>query len=83
MIPRISRRTAVFLGKAAGALIFTAIGGVTAWLLEKERKSILDKAAEISEETELELDLPSAVEPENTPEDADGGEPEPEAEDET
>ena len=76
MLPRISRKAAVFLGKAAGALIFTAIGGTVAWLLEKERKNILDEADRIAGEQEIELPLEVEASPENA------GEGAPEAEDE-
>lgn len=57
IIPKIGRRAAVILGKAAGALIFAAVGGTVAWLLDRERRNILDEAERISEEPEQELEL--------------------------
>ena len=62
MLPRISRKAAVFLGKAAGALIFTVIGGAVALLLDKERKSIQEEAIRQSEEPEAEFSLPREIE---------------------
>ena len=44
VLPRISRRAAVILGKAAGAVIFTVVGGAVAWLLDKERTLLYDLA---------------------------------------
>lgn len=76
MLPRISRKAAVFLGKAAGALIFTVIGGAVALLLDKERKSILNEAERVAGEQETELPLEVEASPETE------GDTGPEADDE-
>ena len=74
LIPKLSRRAALILGKTVGALVFAAVGGVVTWALNQERKSIQAEAERISEEPELVMDLPREEEPEE--------ETEPEAEDE-
>ena len=79
ILPRISRRAAVILGKAAGAVIFTVVGGAVAWLLDKERRAIQDEAIRQAEEPEMEFSLPEEVEEQaETAGPAEG--PEPEAE---
>lgn len=74
IIPKVSRKAAVILGKAAGALILTAIGGTVSWLLDRERKRIQAEAVRTSEEPELVIELPREVEPE-TPEPEPGMDP--------
>lgn len=61
VLPRISRRAAAILGKAAGAVIFTVVGGAVAWLLDKERKAIQAEAIRQSEEPEAEFSLPREI----------------------
>lgn len=61
VLPRISRRAAAILGKAAGAVIFTVVGGAVAWLLDKERKAIQAEAIRQSEEPEAEFSLPQEI----------------------
>ena len=69
MIPsRISRRAAVILGKAAGAVIFTVVGGAVAWLLEKERRAVQAEAIRQAEEPEVEFSLPREVTEQAEPE---------------
>ena len=86
LIPKLSRRAALILGKTAGALIFAAVGGVVTWALNKERKSIQAEAERIAGEPELVMDLTRDPGPadgsETTPEDLPEDGPEPEAEDE-
>ena len=62
ILPRISRRAALALGKAAGALIFTLVGGAVVWLLDKERRIIQAEAIQQSEEPEVEFSLPRETE---------------------
>ena len=64
--PKASRKAALILGKAAGALILAAVGGTVTWLLDKGRREILDDTR--LEEEELVIDLPREAEPENVPE---------------
>ena len=59
ILPKISRRAALILGKAAGAVIFTVVGGTVAWLLDKERRAVQAEAIRQSEEPEVEFDLPA------------------------
>ena len=59
ILPKISRRAALILGKAVGAVIFTAVGGAVAWLLEKERRSVQAEAIRQAEEPEVEFSLPA------------------------
>ena len=81
ILPKISRRAALVLGKAAGAVIFAAVGGAIALLLDKERKAIQAEAIRQSEEPEAEIslpreieDLPEAEEPSAGEENGDGDE---------
>ncbi len=67
ILPRISRRAALVLGKAAGALILTAVGGTVAWLLDQGRRRILEETPPEETEPELVIDLPREAEPENGP----------------
>ena len=73
LIPKLSRRAALILGKTAGALIFAAVGGAVTWALNKERKSIQAEAERVAGEPELVMDLPreagTADGPEAVPED--------------
>lgn len=62
ILPRISRKAAVILGKAAGAVIFAMVGGAAAWLLDKERRAIQEEAIRQSEDTEMEFSLPVEAE---------------------
>ncbi|MBO4677133.1 MAG: hypothetical protein J5633_06275 [Oscillospiraceae bacterium] len=62
VLPKISRRAALILGKAVGAVIFTVVGGAVAWLLDQERKSIQAEAIRQSEEPEMEFSLPREIE---------------------
>ena len=62
ILPRISRRAALILGKAAGAVIFTVVCGAVAWLLDKERKAVQAEAIRQSEEPEVEFSLPREIE---------------------
>ena len=84
LIPKLSRRAALILGKTVGALVFAAVGGVVTWALNKERKSIQAEAERIAEEPELVMDLPREAGPEGGTEAVpeDGPEPEAAAEDE-
>ena len=66
ILPRISRKAAVILGKAAGAVIFAVVGGAAAWLLDKERRAIQDEAIRQSEDTEMEFSLPVEAAPGET-----------------
>ena len=76
ILPKLSRRAALILGKAAGVLIISAVGGTVSWLLDRERRRIQSEAVRVSEEPKLVLDLPTEVKPE-APEDrdTDGGTP--------
>ncbi len=78
VLPRISRKAALILGKAAGAVIFTVVGGTVAWLLDKERRAIQAEALEQAEEPEVEFSLPQEVEdlPDSASETEGGGEDE-------
>ena len=74
IVPKIGRKAAVTLGKAAGVLILAAVGSTVTWLLERGRRSLLEDAEQ--EEGELVIELPQEVGPENpqqpegTPEEA-------------
>lgn len=59
ILPKISRRAAVVLGKAAGAVIFTVVGGAVAWLLDQERRAIQAEAIRRAEEQETEVTIPT------------------------
>ena len=74
VLPKISRRAALILGKAAGAVIFAVVGGAVAWLLDKERKSIQEEAIRQSEEPEAEFSLPREIEAMPEAEEASAGE---------
>lgn len=64
ILPKISRRAALLLGKAAGAAIFALVGGAAAWLLDRERRAIQAEAIRRSEEDDglPEGEAPSAGE---------------------
>ena len=62
ILPKTSRRAALILGKAAGAVIFTILGGAAAWLLDKERRAIQAEAIRQSDEPEREFSLPREIE---------------------
>lgn len=62
ILPKISRRAALILGKAVGAAVFAVVGGAVAWLLDQERRSIQEEAIRQSEEPEVEFTLPEEVE---------------------
>ncbi len=72
IVPKLSRRAALILGKAAGVLIISAVGGTVSWLLDRERRRVQAEAVRVSEEPTLVLDLPTEVKPE-APEDAPEG----------
>ena len=72
ILPKLSRRAALILGKAAGVLIISAVGGTVSWLLDRERRRVQAEAVRVSEEPTLVLDLPTEVKPE-APEDAPEG----------
>ena len=78
VLPRISRKAALILGKASGAVIFTVVGGTVAWLLDKERRAIQAEAIRQSDEPEREFSLPQEVEdlPDSASETEGGGEDE-------
>ena len=67
-IPKVGRRAALILGKAAGALILAAVGGTVSWLLDRERKRIQEEAVRASDEPELVIELPGNAEAEKEPE---------------
>ena len=79
ILPRMSRKAALILGKAAGALIFTVVGGVAAWLLDKECRAIQEEAIRQSEEPEVEFSLPAEVDG-SPEEDASAADPQTEGE---
>ena len=62
ILPKVSRRAAVILGKAAGVLILTAVSGVVTWLLEKERREILEESVRAAEEPVIEIEIPAPEE---------------------
>jgi len=78
LIPKLSRRAALILGKTVGALVFAAVGGVVTWALDRERRRIQAEAERIADEPELVVDLPREVAPEAEPMPEE--DPEPEAE---
>ena len=43
ILPKVSRKAALILGKAAGALILAAVGGTVTWLLDQGRRRILEE----------------------------------------
>lgn len=64
ILPKVSRKAALILGKAAGALILAAVGGTVTWLLDQGRKRILEETELDEQEPELVIDLPREVEQE-------------------
>ncbi len=71
ILPKVSRRAAYILGKAAGTLILAAVGGTVTWLLDQGRKRILEETELDEQEPELVIDLPREAEPENRQEERD------------
>lgn len=68
LLPKVSRKAALILGKAAGALILAALGGTVTWLLDQGRRRVLEETPQEETEPELVIDLPREAEPEPEPE---------------